>query len=296
MSPSWVMLAAAVVCHLLLMLGRGMVRVGMGGAAALIAAWAAGCSSDSNAPSSSSGTLPDASFTVDSSDGGSSSGEVDSGGGTVDGGTDAAPAGDFTTPGVGIANFYDSGLDLCVKATGTADFTGPLYGAEGGVAIGSVGVFRPVPVGATMKVIVAGAGCAGAGLYTPGSITSSGTPRVMLVMRKQPFDDGRLVIMRGPDHVAGKDNVYYGRLSRDATFTPTGGAAITIEDGAVTKLDPDVTGTLLLTAAAGNYTKQLKTAAGVSMIIETPTDILVCDLLAPPNGHLVPCGGSVRAP
>lgn len=279
-----------------MMLRASFVRVGLGGAVALIAAWVAGCESESNAPSSSSGTLPDASFTVDSSDGGSSSGDVDSGGGSIDAGSDAAPVADFTTPGIGIANFYDSGLDLCFKATGAADFTGPLYGAEGGVAIGAVGVFRPVPVGATVKVIVAGAGCAGAGLYTPGTITNSGIPRVMLILRKQPFDDGRLVIMRGPDHVAGKDNVYYGRIGKDATFTPAGGAAITIEDGAVTKLDPNVTGTLLLASAAGNYTKPLKTAAGVSMIIETPTDILVCDLLAPPNGHLIPCGGNVRAP
>jgi len=279
------------------MLRASIVRVGLGGVAALLAAWAAGCESESNAPSSSSGALPDASFTVDSSDGGSSSGDVDSGGGTVDSGTDAGPTGgDFTTPGVGIANFYDSGLDVCVRATGAADFTGPLYGPEGGVAIGAVGVFRPVPVGATVKVIVAGTGCAAAGIYTAGVITSTGVPRVMVVVRKQPLDDARLVIMRAADHVAGKDNVYYGRIGKDATFTPAGGAAITIEDGAVTKLDPNVAGTLLLASAAGNYTKPLKTAAGVSMIIETPTDILVCDLLAPPNGHLIPCGGNVRAP
>ncbi|MBS2014692.1 MAG: hypothetical protein JST00_17525 [Deltaproteobacteria bacterium] len=273
-----------------------LLRVGMGVAGVVAAAWLSGCESETNAPSSSSGAVPDASFTVDS--GGSSSGDLDSGstdgGGPTDGGGGDA-GGDFTSPGIGLANFYDVPLDLCIKPQGASDYTA-LYGAEGGVPVGALGVVRPVPVGAEVKWIVATAGCAAPGIYTPGVLTSPTTQRLITVVRKQPLDDARSVFMRGAQHVAGKDNVYYARLGRDATFTPAGGAAITIRDDRVNALDPNLSGTLLLTAPAGDYTKALKTAAGASIIIETPTGILVCDLAAPPNGHLVPCGGPVRSP
>jgi hypothetical protein len=263
-------------------------------AAVMLGVTSAGCESSSSS-SSSSGDLPDGG-TFDS--GGSSSGDVDSGGsdggGNVDAGSDAG--GGFTEPGVGLANFHDTPLDICFKATGAADFTGPLYGAEGGVPIGSMGVVRPVPIEAQVKFIVAGSGCAANGIYTPGSVTSKNTPRVITIVRAQPLDDARLVIMRPAQHVAGKDNVYYGRLGRDATFTPAGGAATTIEEGKVTALAPNLTGTLTLSAPAGDYTKQMKTGSGVMLIIETPSTILLCDLLAAPSGHLAACGDPVRAP
>lgn len=280
------------------MLATNLFRVGSGVAAVLVTAWVSACSSSSSSPSSSSGELADASFSVDSGSG-SSGGEVDSSAGIGDGGpTDGGgTGGDFTTPGVGLANFYDAPLDLCIKPQGASDYTAAsLYGAEGGVAVGSVGAIRPVPVGAEVKFTTAGTSCAQPGIYTPGTLTSSSTPRVMMIVRKQPLDDARTVFMRPTQHVAGKDNVYYGRLGRDATFTPAGGAPVTIDDSKVTALDPNVTGSLLLTAPAGDYTRPLKTAAGVSLIIETPTAILLCDLLAPPTGHLLRCGDSVRAP
>lgn len=276
---------------------NNLARVGLGVAVALAASWSVACSSSSS--SSSSGEVPDGSATFDS--GGSSgssgsSGDIDSGAGTDSGGqTDAG--GDFAEPGIGLANFHSAGLDLCVKPKGAADYTAPaLYAAEGGIPLGAMGVVRPVPIDAEVKFIPAGVTCTQDGLYPPGVITTKNTPRIIMVVRKEPLDDARKVFMRPTQHVAGKDNVYYARLGRDATFTPTGGAAITIEDDRVNPIDPNLTGTLLLKAPAGDYTTQMKTAAGVSLIIETPTNILLCDLAAPPTGHLAACGGTVRAP
>lgn len=203
-------------------------------------------------------------------------------------------------PGIYLANMWGAPIDFCFRPPGESAFTGPVFQAQGGVPADAVSVRTSVPVESFVVLITGGATCSDTPIFTGGTVTTAGTPLLVLVVRNGSIEDARPVYLRPEDHVAGKDNLYYGRQARDARFVPAGGGAPTaIADDAPTPLDPGLTGALELEIPANTATREVKTAVGVSLLLDAPhpeTTPLLCDLLAPEAGHLLACSAAVRAP
>jgi hypothetical protein len=276
----------------MLRVGSSHVGLGAAGAVLVLAGWLVACEDSSNTPGG--GNFGGADFDA----GGGNTG-IDGGGPTGSNQNDAAPeAGQSSTePAIALANLHGSAIDFCFIPPGATDWVGPVFGSEGGVPNGGVSVKRPVPIGSKVALIGAGQDCTSTPLFTPGTDPQKGTPRITLVVRGGPDGDARKVFEKPAEHVAGKEMVYYAGYSRDALFTPSGGGvAVEIKRGP-TALDPNVTGELTLTPSSGpTFARSMKTAAGVVLLIETSTEALLCDELAPPNGHLLRCGADVRVP
>lgn len=196
-----------------------------------------------------------------------------------------------------LANLWSTPLDLCVRKPGDP-WTGPLFAAESGIPVGSVSAKRSVQTDRYLEVslIPAGQTCAATPVITGGTFDMEASPRIVLVIRESIGDVRQIQQKETP--VAGKDNVFYGRLGHDVELQPSGGgAAIAIADDKMTSLDANVTGTLSLTQPNHTATRQMKTAVGIFTIIDTgPSDPILCDELAPPAGHLMSCGPAVRSP
>jgi hypothetical protein len=274
--------------------GTPFVRVGLVAGALLLGGSLAACEEDSNAPGG--GSFDAGGFDAGGFDGGS----IDAAGATDGNQADVAAeaATPSTEPGIALANLRGAGIDFCFMPLGATEWTGPVFGSEGGVPDRSVSVRRPVPVGSQVAFIQAGASCTATPLFTPGTETTIATPIVTVVVRGGPDGDARKVFYKPAEHTAGKEMVYFGPFSRDAAFHPAGGGPSTeIERGEPTALEPNVTGELLLTASGNpTFTRPMKTAAGIVFLLETPTDAILCDELPPYNGHLLRCGSDVRAP
>jgi len=252
-----------------------------------------GCENSSSTSSPDGGSLGGGDF--DASSGGP--GNPDAATEPNPGDAAAEAAAGFTEPGIALANLWGTGIDFCFRPPGATDYVGPVFQTEGGIPNGAVSVTRSVPVASMVALIPSGQNCASTPLFTPGTVTSPNTARLMLVVRNGPSADARKVFVRPADHVAGKEMIYYGPFGRDGAFVPNGGGApIEIRSDRPTAVDPNVSGELQLTAGANpTFTRPMKTAVGVLWLIETPTEALLCDELAP-NGHLLSCGSSVRAP
>lgn len=204
-----------------------------------------------------------------------------------------------TEPGISLANLWGTPIDFCFRAPGAVDFTGPVFDEQGGVPDRAVSVRYAVEPESFVILVNAGAGCASTPIFTGGSVTTDATPAITLVVRGGTIQDARITFFRPADHESGKDNVYYGRQGRDATFIPSGGAAITLDDAAPTALDANVTGQLSLENGNDTVTRAMTTSAGVLLLLDAPlpqTTPLLCDLLAPTTGHLHRCDDNVRAP
>lgn len=260
-----------------------------------LAGWLAGCD-DSSSP----GTGPDVGF--DGGLGGFEAGGEDGAppGEDSGGGDGAIDPGSFSTePGIYLANLFGLPIDFCYRPPGETDFTGPVFEARAGVPDRAVGARAPVPVGSFVVLIPAGVPCDATPIFTGGSVTNEGTPLVALVVRGGTISDARKVVLQPGQHVAGKDNVYYGRQGRDAAFVAGGGASTPLDDAAPTALEPGLSGAFELSVSEDTVTREGKTAAGVLLLLDAALperDPLLCDLLAPVVDDLVACGDSVRAP
>lgn len=266
-------------------------------AVAITAAFAAlaACEDSSSSSSSSSGDIDSGTFdgaTSSSSSTSSSSGGEDAP--SADAPTDApAPSNE---PAVGVVNLRGTAIDFCIKKPGEAAFTGPVFQTQGGIPNNAASVKYPIPVETQVMFVPAGNTCANQ-IFTPGAVTSAGTPRVTIVVRGAPVDDARIVFWRPQSHVAGKEVIYLGPVGRDGRFAVGAGNPIELMRDQPTALDPNLVGQLELYANANpTFTRAMKTGSGVLLAVETATDILLCDELAPPNGHLLQCGATVRAP
>lgn len=212
--------------------------------------------------------------------------------------SDAGEAGAvFIEPSIALLNLWGAPLDFCFKPPGAADFVGPVFAAEGGVPHLAASVMRPMPIGSEVILFLAGPDCTATPLFGADAPTHRLTPITTMVVRKEA-DDARKLFHRPELHAPGKDVVYFAPHGRDGWFTPGGGGApIEIERGQPTLLDANVTGEVRLSYPDHpTFTRPMKTASGAVLVVETTTGVMICDELAPPNGHLLRCGDDVRAP